>query len=304
MQRHLPRIVERLPQSLHGIHQRLSKHLLAIRYHRFRRKLSIEALESYAKLEGLSYPDFIIIGAPKCGTSWLQGVLAQHPNVVMVPEEIEYFSNHLERYPLEWYLDHFRQSLALASAKKMVTVSIGEKSARYCAISPDRIRLVHGVLPRARLILMTRDPVARHWSHAKRYFSKRRINKEGSVLSVPRSRLFEFLTSTRPLSEFSTMIANWTAVYAPEQLLIVSQERTLEQPRETYDAVLEHIGLPRDYDPDCISFLSSRKNRGPKVEMPQEVAQFLETVFASERKHLQSLLGGHAFIRLGQGGTS
>ena len=40
----------------------------------------------------LPRPDFVIIGAPKCGTSWLQRALAQHPDIVMVPDEIEYFS--------------------------------------------------------------------------------------------------------------------------------------------------------------------------------------------------------------------
>jgi hypothetical protein len=46
-------------------------------------------------------PHFLIIGAPKCGTSWLAGALRRHSRVLMVPDEIEYFSSHIDR-PLYW----------------------------------------------------------------------------------------------------------------------------------------------------------------------------------------------------------
>ena len=242
-------------------------------------------------------PDFLIIGAPKCGTSWLQGVLAQHPNILMVPEEIEYFSQHLD-YPLEWYLDQFAQGLASANAAERGSYLRGEKSARYCSISSDRIRLVHQLFPDARLILMTRDPVARHWSHAKRYYSKRHLTKkEGGVLAVPQDELFAYFSSTRHLSEFSTMVANWTAVFPREQLLVISQERTLAEPRATFDTVLDHIGAPKNYDPTAISFLTEQKNRGPKVEMPEHVGAFLEDMFASERARLKELMGERVAVQ-------
>jgi hypothetical protein len=296
LRRPFRRAIGRFAKRLRGMRRRLAKRLLVLRYHSLWYGGPIDIPTIGVKHGRLRYPDFIIIGAPKCGTSWLQGVLSQHPNIVMVPDEIEYFSAHLERYPLDWYVHHFTQCLASAAATKPKIDVIGEKSARYCSITLDRIRVIHRLLPDARLILMTRDPVARHWSHAKRYFSKQRINshKDG-VLAVPQSTLFDFLTSTRPLGEFSTMIANWTAVYPREQLLIVSQEKTLARPLETYAAVLAHIDVASDYDPASIRFLSEQKNRGPRIEMPDDVAELLEGMFASERRHLRELLGERAF---------
>ena len=61
---------------------------------------------------------------------------------------------------------------------------IGEKSAGYCGISASRIRLVHRLLPEARLILMVRDPVKRHWSHAKRYFRRRNRSSGATTRST------------------------------------------------------------------------------------------------------------------------
>jgi sulfotransferase family protein len=241
----------------------------------------------------LPYPHFIIIGAPKCGTSWLRGALDQHPDVLMVPDEIEYFSDFLDR-PVEWYLDHFVKRLAAAPIGTTSPV-LGEKSARYCAIGPRRIRLIERLLPDVRLILMTRDPVARHWAHAKRHFQKERFDKNrGGVLGIPRDELFDHFMRMRRLSQFSQMITNWTEVFPRERLLIVSQERALASPRETFDAVLKHIGVPRDYDPATISLLARQPNRGPSTPMPEDVGRFLEEMFASERTQLSALLSREA----------
>jgi hypothetical protein len=243
------------------------------------------------RLSHLPHPDFIIIGAPKCGTSWLQHALGQHPGILMVPDEIEYFSMHLN-YPVEWYLNHFARAARQTKSPSRATQVFGEKSARYCAIDPERIALVHRLLPDAKLILMARDPIARHWSQAKRFFSKKRFNKrEGGVFGVPREELFDFFERMRPLGEFSTMIANWTEVYAKERLLIVSQEKALERPRAAYEAVLTHIGASLDYDLAAISRLQTETNPGPKLKMPDDIAAYLEDMFAGERERLHALLG-------------
>jgi hypothetical protein len=247
------------------------------------------------RLAHLPRPDFVIIGAPKCGTSWLQRALGQHPSITMVPDEIEYFSMHLN-YPVEWYLAYFARAARETKALHVPQL-LGEKSARYCAMEPDRITSVHRLLPNAKLILMTRDPVARHWSQAKRFFSKRRFNKrEGGVFGIPRNELFNFFERMRPLGEFSSMIANWTQLYPKERLLIVSQEKALERPREVYDAVLTHLGVSRDYDPAAIKRLQTATNSGPKLKMPDDISAYLESMFAGERDRLRALLNDRTAV--------
>lgn len=241
-------------------------------------------------------PDFIIIGAPKCGTSWLQAALNQHPHIKMVPDEIEYFSFHLDRPP-EWYFEHFVKRLEAENISDPESIILGEKSARYCAMSPDQIERVCELLPDVKLVLMTRDPVARHWAHAKRNFEKRRLhNREIAALNLPRQKLFAYFKETQPLGEFSNIITNWTSVFPASQLLIVSQEKTLASPRETFHAVLDHIGASRDYDADKLTFLQRQINRGPKVEMPEDVAAFLEDMYGGERKRLRDLFGERSFV--------
>lgn len=261
---------------------------------RYRRQANVVLIDrAVARFGHVRRPDFIIIGAPKCGTSWLQRALAQHPGILMVPDEIEYFSAHLD-YSVEWYFNHF----ARAAKRGPSDALIGEKSANYCSIPLHRIRLVHRFLPDAKLILMTRDPVQRAWSQAKRFFSKRRFNPdERGVLAVPPEVLFDYFERTRSLGQFSTMIASWCEVYPRRQLLVLAQESSIADPQTTYDLALDHIGAARDYDSAAISLLQAETNLGPKIAMPDNVAEHLEAMFASERERLHALLKDHASNR-------
>ena len=246
----------------------------------------------------LRYPQFIIIGAPKCGTSWLQGALGQHPNVIVVPDEIEYFSSNIDKHPLEWYSALFEDRIRELSTQKSTPFLVGEKSARYCSVPPGRVEFIHRLLPEVRLVLMVRDPVSRHWAHAKQYFSKPRVAERegGDVLTAPRERVLGFFRRTRILGEFAAMIDNWTSWYRPEQLLIVSQEYASANPRPTFDAVLGHLNLPVDYDPASIRLLSKRRNPGPVIAMPSDVSDFLEKMFVAERQQLRDLLAGRGHM--------
>ena len=246
---------------------------------------------AFSYTQTLPYPHFIIIGAPKCGTSWLRGTLDEHPRVRMVPDEIEYFSDFLDQ-PVEWYTDHFATLINGIPESQSSQVLLGEKSARYCSIEPEQIALVGKLLPEARLILMVRDPVARHWAHTKRHFQKARHDKYGGgVLSLPRDELFRFFRRTRRFGEFSQMISNWTAVFPSKRLLVLSQEKTLAAPKQNFDAVLQHIGLSGAYNPAAIPMLYRKENSGPSIEMPDDIAAYLEDMFAAERERLGALLG-------------
>ena len=48
----------------------------------------------------MSFPDFLIIGAQKAGTSWLASNLSRHPNVWMPPlKELHYFDERIKELP-------------------------------------------------------------------------------------------------------------------------------------------------------------------------------------------------------------
>ncbi|WP_372574002.1 sulfotransferase family protein [Ruegeria jejuensis] len=124
------------------------------------------------------FPDFIIGGAPKCGTTSLHFILNQHPAIGLPDEEIHYFDaddpvthpdfffhkdgelihydNRAENGEL---LSHYAACFAPFADLPLV----GEDSTTYLfsEVAPVRIR---DRLPEVRLVFMLRNPVARAYS--------------------------------------------------------------------------------------------------------------------------------------------
>lgn len=116
---------------------------------------------SSISLERGRAPDFLYIGAPRCGSTWLYKALRAHPDIY-VPDGkgINFFDSNFDRGP-QWYFSHF------ARAKPVQIV--GEVSHDIYA-HPQAAARIARVLPKARLILCLREPVdfARsvvHWWH-------------------------------------------------------------------------------------------------------------------------------------------
>lgn len=106
-------------------------------------------------------PDFVILGAMKCGTSTLATQLRAQPGIFVTdPKEPNYFSDDevFARGP-DWYASLFAQTAPGDLA--------GEASTHYAKL-PDHPRAAQRLAdaaPTARLIYLIRDPVARAASH-------------------------------------------------------------------------------------------------------------------------------------------
>ena len=101
-------------------------------------------------------PNFLIIGAPRSGTTSLSEYLGTHPQVFTSREkELHFFDRRFHR-GVEWYARQF----ARAKGK----IAIGEATARYMYGAEVMARM-HGLLPEAKLIAILRNPVDRAYSH-------------------------------------------------------------------------------------------------------------------------------------------
>lgn len=98
--------------------------------------------------------DFLIIGAAKSATTWLQQTLQTDPAVSMPDPELHYFSRFYHRGH-DWYFDQFPKT----EGKRLT----GEKSNSYLdtPAAAERIKLL---LPHTRLIVQLRNPVERAYS--------------------------------------------------------------------------------------------------------------------------------------------
>lgn len=101
-------------------------------------------------------PAFLVIGAPKCGTTTLAARLGARPDVfVPVQKELRFFDEHWDR-GLAWYLSHF------ATAGEAQVLGEATPTYMYSAAALDRIA---DTLPGVRLVAILRNPVDRAYSH-------------------------------------------------------------------------------------------------------------------------------------------
>lgn len=97
---------------------------------------------------------FLIIGATKSATTWLQQSLQLDPQVYMPDPEIHYFSRYSDRGD-QWYLDNIKPPSE--------SLLIGEKSNSYLD-TPAAAGRIHRSLPNVQLVAQLRNPVERAYS--------------------------------------------------------------------------------------------------------------------------------------------
>jgi hypothetical protein len=104
----------------------------------------------------MTAPNFILVGAPKCGTTALAEFLRTHPRVFMsLPKEPHYFATDL---PSHRFVSNWDDYQALFAGAGREHAAIGEASIFYM-YSETAIGEIRERLPSARLLVMLRNPV-------------------------------------------------------------------------------------------------------------------------------------------------
>jgi hypothetical protein len=113
-----------------------------------------------------AYPNFIGIGAQRCGTTWLDVQLRRHPDIYLPTrrKEVHYFDQYYDRGPA-WYQASF------PADKVAGFTAVGEITPKYLfdRQAPARIKLE---FPDARLIAILRNPVERAYSQFGLYVAR------------------------------------------------------------------------------------------------------------------------------------
>ena len=104
----------------------------------------------------MTAPNFILVGAPKCGTTALAEFLRTHPRVFMsMPKEPHYFALDM---PSHRYVSNWDDYQALFTGAGREHVAVGEASIFYM-YSDAAVAEIRRRLPSARLLVMLRNPV-------------------------------------------------------------------------------------------------------------------------------------------------
>lgn len=189
------------------------------------------------------FPDFIIIGAMKCGTTSLYHYLDLHPEIGMsAVKEVDYFvkENNFERGE-DWYESQFRGPFK----------TYGEASPNYSKAHrfSGVPRMMHRLLPDVKLIYLVRDPVERLISHYTHNYSEGIEHRSISeVLEVDWNDNHYILCS-----RYNWQIQHYLEYYPKEQILVVPSYRLKNERKKTLRRIFRFIGVDDTPYPEAYS---------------------------------------------------
>ena len=248
-------------------------------------------------------PDFLVIGAPKCGTTSLYYLLTEHPHIQpAAAKELHFFNSHFD-LGVEWYQGCFPRPTH-KDGRNTIT---GEATPSYLfdLHAPERVAKV---VPQARLVVLLRNPVDRAFSL---YQMARRKGWEttatfeeavggeqtlrplGKGETDPKSN--DSLTlddNSRYLSGgvYVDQLARWSTFFRDEQMLVLSSEDFSRHPEETLKRVLGFLELP-NWEPEAAELHKKHHRGGYEQQMQSATRRQLEEYFEPHNRRLYAFLG-------------
>jgi hypothetical protein len=221
-------------------------------------------------------PQFLGLGVQKGGTTTLQKLLEQHPQVWLSPKkELHYFSLHFDRGP-EWYSQFFADASPGQCCGDITP---------YYLFHPEAPQRIADLLPEARLIVLLRDPVERCLSQ---YFHSRRLGLESleleEALAAEPERLVgaeDQLTapdgrhrghqehSYLARSRYEQQLKRYEQRFSSDQILLLKSEDLFERGAQAWDRLLSFLAL--DAVPFPAAMTPANAGRGEAEDVPERV---------------------------------
>ncbi|MEL6169580.1 MAG: sulfotransferase [Pseudomonadota bacterium] len=181
-------------------------------------------------------PDFLIVGAMKCGTSTLAAQLAAQTGVFMTtPKEPNYFSDDdIYAKGPEWYASLF----APASPGDLK----GEASTHYTKMPtyPETLDRLAAVLPSPKIIYVIRNPVARAVSHYIHEWTQ-------GVMSGDIDDQFARHPELVDYGRYAMQIRPFLDRFGSENVLLLTQETMRSDPQGLLSEVADFLGRPGEF---------------------------------------------------------
>jgi hypothetical protein len=204
----------------------------------------------------LALPDFLLIGAPKCGTTALHAALARHPGLFMSvvkepkffltdgpppdrggPGDVQTYREHI------WRRDDYEALFSAAPAGALC----GESTPFYL-YDRGAQRRIRALVPEARLIVLIRDPVERahsNWTHLWSAGREpigdflRACAEEDRRVAAGWSAFWHYLR----LGAYGEQLDHLFGLFPREQALVIRYRRLLDEPAQVLDEICAFLGV-------------------------------------------------------------
>ncbi len=198
-------------------------------------------------------PNFLVIGAQKCGTSWLARMLKQHPEVLTPDLKEVHFFNKTYNYEkgIDWYREKFQEYNGQKAVGEFTPnyfwTSSDEREIAESQRTSDIPKLVHSHYPDLKLIVCLRNPLDRAVSAYYQHIKDRRVS--------PSQRLSEVQDrfGITTMGFYDVHLQEWLKYYPFDRFLVLLYEEDIvENKQETLRKTYEFLGINEEFRPDDI----------------------------------------------------
>ena len=265
------------------------------------------------------WPDFLIIGASKSGTTSLWNYIVQHPNVIpnyKGKKEIQFFDQKANKnFPqgskksLRWYKAHFPTRDDIFKKRKELNsrnILVGEATPGYLfhPLAPPQIK---DLMPNVKLIVLLRNPIQRAFSHYQHEFRSNQENLSfAEAVKAEPSRIsgsYEKILSKKDFfcpeyyyhsylerGKYYDQLMRWYNYFPKDKFLIIKSEEFFEHPETIYKNVLKFLDLPT-FEKTEFEKLNQSSYNIPSTTCFENVVQELGKYYLKENQKLYKLLG-------------
>lgn len=190
----------------------------------------------------MALPNFLIIGAPKAGTTSLYEHFRSHPDVFMPRlKEPRFFCYGGRGDRLKYPVQTLEEYEALFEEAGDATAR-GEATVHYLR-HPDAAERIRDLIPDVRLVASLRDPVDRSYSVYQMNRRNHAVHTDVSFADAVRSD--PLLQDT-----YHDHLRRFFDRFPRERIRVILLEDLEAQPRRTMRDLYEFVGVDPDFEPD------------------------------------------------------
>lgn len=198
-------------------------------------------------------PDFVIGGAPKCGTTSLCDALASHPDVFMTnPKEPTYYVSSVRGETVRGHNYSAAEYAALFDGRRAERVA-GEGSTEYLWACEEAAPALRTARPDCRVVFMLRDPIERAYSAYWYRLLRGELPSGRTIGDHLRDDPSHWIFSGQ---RYADCLERWFEVFGHGQIHVLLTDDLRDNRDQALAAVCEHIGA----DPSFVFAPQPRSN--------------------------------------------
>jgi hypothetical protein len=207
----------------------------------------------------MRFPDFFIVGAPKCGTSTLHYWLGQHPQLYLPSA-----SENAKGYWLTKEPNYYCGDLGIAHRRRILDKErylrlfdaassdqlLGDASPAYL-YSEEAVNRIFTDNPNARIIIQLRNPAdfirSLHFSQIQtdkeRTFNLEKAIRRGSKGKIPKNAGEPYLYDYLDKARFYPYVKMYIDRFGSENVRVMLLEETTSNPLEALETLYNFLGI-------------------------------------------------------------